>query len=50
VLGKKVYSAEIVTNQEKRMVIQPEKTLAPGVYSVELEMNKMLLRKKLIVK
>jgi len=50
VLGAKVYSTQVITKEESRVVLQPEQTLAAGVYTVEAQINGTVSRVKFVVK
>jgi len=49
-LGAKVYSTQVITKEENRLVLQPENTLAAGVYTVEAQINGTVSRVKFVVK
>jgi hypothetical protein len=48
-LGKKVYSASVTTDEQSRLVLRPETQLAPGVYLTEAVVNGKVLRQKFVV-
>jgi hypothetical protein len=48
-IGKKVYSAEITTDEQSRLTLRPETMLAPGVYMTEAIVNGRALRHKFVV-
>ncbi|GEM_PF-1910228 len=50
VLGAKVYSTQVITKEESRVVLQPEQTLAAGVYTVEAQINGTVSRVKFVVR
>lgn len=49
VLGKMLYGADIITNEENRMLIKPEIKLPAGIYTVELNNNNVSYIEKLVV-
>ncbi len=48
-IGKKVYAAEITTDEQSRITLRPETMLAPGVYMTEAIVNGKALRHKFVV-
>lgn len=48
-VGKKVYAAEITTDEQSRLTLRPETILAPGVYMSEAIVNGKALRQKFVV-